>query len=639
MGNDWVLGILYVLLPTCIISCTNPIHLENIQVVPQPKTLEVMSSHPFRMGLAAIVLADKPAMQSAHIAGQIKKELVGRFNVATVMLHASDDLAGYDFYLVVGIPEHFKLLSDLCRESNEDVSAAQPGREGFLVRTSTLKEKPACLIAGSDGFGIVRGGYMFMQLPQIIDGEACCPQIRIIDSPTLTWRGPASFMQEQFLYSQPKESPALTCYDESLLNLISRCGYSAIRDDWPFMGGVKGDNGAFMINEAHRRGLKVCIAFSLETGKDNYVDTSDEQQMARYRRQCEDVIIAGADMLEIAFGDFAGAIYEGEKGRFKDKYDKGLYLCEEAAKIAHKHGIPFQIDSPFYYVVGSSPGAIAFEQKVAQSPVLKDSYYIHTLTGGFDPAKPYGALNGLKTLKETGLKPVYWFNGIRNAVGPTGGWSAYFSGVPRYGVPTMIDFPSHWFESPYHKGFPYFEQTYFNPKPEELVDAPKYIDASWLLSKGAFNWMLHAAWAWGPERFDELRDRQLIFRRLFGLGAGPLVEQWQKTYITALVAIFPEVDPNTIDPHRASENWYDQGFRVYRTKEGSKIQTEEAREQVKYLIAEMNRLRMEIMRCGVPAELLETVDHQTDIVKMAQTESLLLKVAEQLQLSKSVIRK
>ena len=151
--------------------------------------------------------------------------------------------------------------------------------------------------------------------------------------------------------------------------------------------------------------------------------------------------------------------------------------------------------------------------------------------------------------------------------------------------------------------------------------------------------MLHAAWAWGPERFDELRDRQLIFRRLFGPGTGPLVEQWQKTYIAALVAIFPEVDPNTIDPHRASENWYDRGFRVCKTEAGSKIKTEKAREQVKYLIAEMNRLRMEIMRCGVPAELLETVDHQTDIVKMAQTESLLLKAAEQLQLSKSVIRR
>ena len=32
-----------------------------------------------------------------------------------------------------------------------------------------------------------------------------------------------------------------------------------------------------------------------------------------------------------------------------------------------------------------------------------------------------------------------------------------------------------------------------------------------------FPYMLHATWGWSPERFDEIRDREIILDRIFGL--------------------------------------------------------------------------------------------------------------------------
>src|SRR5262249_53761311 len=158
---------------------------------------------------------------------------------------------------------------------------------------------------------------------------------------------------------------------------LARCRYNAVLDAGPFWRDLRNPWVSKMVPELHRRGIKICMAFSIECGG-SYIDTMDPKQMDRFHDECETALRQGCDMLEVGFGDIPGSVLPSEKTRFKDQYAKGIFLYEEAAKIAARHHAEFQIDPPFYYTVGGDPHAIDYQRRVAASLALKAAFYINT---------------------------------------------------------------------------------------------------------------------------------------------------------------------------------------------------------------------------------------------------------------------
>lgn len=615
-------------------------------LVPCPIELLSLRQEPIELCRPAIVMADKAPIQHLYIAEQIQNDLSDRFGINAVILSDTEDRSFYASYIIIGEPEHFELLRNLCEWADENVNASTPGREGFILRNAQLENKETVIIAGSDAKGVINGGFTFLQLPYQGGEKVYCPAVRILDKPSLGWRGP----NFPFLCTGPNQQyndkRAWRSFNEkmAILDWFARCRYNIVLDFGPFWRDVKVPGVAQMITELKRRGMNVCFAFSIEGGpvepgydcQWGYLDTSDEQQMNAFREQCEDICKLGIGMLEIGYGDIPGDLSVGEKDRFKDKYEKSIYIYEEAAKIADKYNIPLMVDSPYYFCVGTTWEAAArYEKMFGASAQLKNAYYLNTLNGGFDETKPDGFITALKHLKDRGLKPFYFINGIRGAFGPVGGYQPHYSGSPRHGVPTIMEFT---YTEPFFQGFPYFEQTYTNPKPENLRDVPKVAYGTWADCRSRrFQWMLHATWGWSPERFDELRDREIILDRIFGKGAGRLAEEWQKIFCEVIIATFPEIgkdEPGGDEQYRHSQ-WYEDGFRCYRSTDGTKVRTEEDYEHVTRMVARLSKLRSEMKSfigtseaCTTPTLYNEWSSSTSlhELRDMAKAENYILKV-------------
>lgn len=574
-------------------------------IVPCPIEYLSVRQEPVELCRPAIIIAVEAPIQHSYIAEQIQSDLSDRFGVNSVILSDADDWSFYGSAIIIGEPKHFELLRNLCQQADENVNASIPGREGFVIRSTQFESKETFLIAGSDAKGVINGGFTFVQLPFQDKEKVFCPAVRILDKPGLGWRGPNFPLLCTGPNKQYGDKRGWRSFNEkiALLDWFARCRYNIVLDQGPFWRDVKAPGVAQMIDELKRRGMNVCFAFSIECGpvepgydcQWGYLDTSNEEQMNAFREQCEDICKLGIGMLEIGYGDIPGGLTVGEKGRFKDKYEKSIAICEEAAKIADKYNIPLMVDSPYYFCVGTTwEAAGRYEKMFGASSQLKNAYYLNTLNSGFDEREPDGFITALKHLRDRGLRPFYFLNGIRGAFGPVGGYQPHYSGSPRYGVPTIMEFT---YTEPFFQGFPYFEQTYTNPKPEHLRSLPKVAYGTWADCRARrFQLMLHATWGWSPERFNELRDRELILDRIFGKGAGRLAEEWQKLFCKVIVATFPEVgkdEPGGDEQYRRSK-WYEDGFRCYRSTDGTKVRTEEDYEHVTRMVARLSRLRSEI---------------------------------------------
>ena len=174
-------------LTACLLSILVPAiaAAENGQplIFPEPRELATTGSNFDLSGSVVIALPSKPSDSDLQLAALLANELGDRFDVHPVR-ERMEALAPGKRIIVMGSVAN-PLVREYCAKNGIDVSASQPGAEGYVLRV----EPGIVVVGGSDDRGAFYGLQSLRQIIRREHGQLQISGVRIRDWPAKPFRG------------------------------------------------------------------------------------------------------------------------------------------------------------------------------------------------------------------------------------------------------------------------------------------------------------------------------------------------------------------------------------------------------------------------------------------------------------------